>query len=144
MHTRKKSRRGRYTLPGNQRTSQVKWQLIQWLGVVLLSAVGAVSLVMLLSSLSEQAQRLALTGGFTGDNAVTAAVYSAASRLYWAAKSAITRVLQREHPGTARPANGTTPARQDAGYRRWPMTPRGPTTPRLRYISSPLPKSGKG
>ena len=82
MHTRKKSRRGRHALPGNQHTSQIKRQLIQWLGVVLLSLVGAVAMVVVLTSLSEHAQRLALTVGFTGDNAVTAAVYSAASRLY--------------------------------------------------------------
>ncbi|MDR3452775.1 MAG: hypothetical protein P4L96_08230 [Rhodoferax sp.] len=62
MHTRKKSRHGRHTLPGNQHTSQVKRQLLQWMGVVLLSVVGAVALVMLLSSLGEQTQRLALIG----------------------------------------------------------------------------------
>lgn len=111
MHTRKKSRQGGHPLPGHQYSGPAEWQLVLLLGVVLLSVEGAVALVLLLSSLSEKAQGLVLSE-FTGDNAASAAACSATSNLYWAAKSAIARALQWEHPRAVRRAGGAMPPRQ--------------------------------
>ena len=100
MHTRNRSRHGRHTVSGNKDAFPAEWLLVLWLGVVLLSVEAAVALVLLLSSLHEKIEGLALSG-FSGDNAASAAAYSAATNLYWTAKSAVARALRGAQPDAA-------------------------------------------
>lgn len=104
MHTRKKSRRGGHIGPVHQHTVPVEWQLMLWLGIV----VVAIGLVWLLSTFSEKIDGVTLTG-LTGGSGANASAYYAASSLYWAAKSALARIAWWEYPSAIRPAHSVTP-----------------------------------
>ncbi|QDL38320.1 hypothetical protein [Rhodoferax sediminis] len=58
MHTRKKARRGRHTVPGHKRTLPVEWQLTLWLGVVAL----ALGLFALTPAINDETGQPALAG----------------------------------------------------------------------------------
>ena len=104
MHTRKKSRRGGHIGPVHQHTVPVEWQLMLWLGIV----VVVIGLVWLLSTFSEKIDGLTLTG-LTGGSGANAGAYHAVSSLYWAAKSVLARIAWWEYPGAMRPACSVTP-----------------------------------